>query len=107
MEAKRSFIDDSTSGSKDRVEPEMDPSMFTSFLEICMKLLHNNRAIKGLQELITRCTRTMPREPCIVLKLGKHMTQTRREMRLITQIGEYVMDQVILDLGSDANVLPK
>jgi len=28
-------------------------------------------------------------------------------MRLIAQIGEYEMDQVILDLGSDANVLPK
>ena len=29
------------------------------------------------------------------------------EMRLTTQIGDYEMDQVILDLGSDANVLPK
>ena len=28
-------------------------------------------------------------------------------MRLTTQIGEYDMDQVILDLGSGANVLPK
>ena len=28
-------------------------------------------------------------------------------MRLIVQIGDYEMDQVILDLGSDANVLPK
>lgn len=28
-------------------------------------------------------------------------------MRLTAQIGEYEMDQVILDLGSDTNVLPK
>ena len=28
-------------------------------------------------------------------------------MWLTTQIGEYEMDQVVLDLGSDANVLPK
>lgn len=28
-------------------------------------------------------------------------------MRLIAQIGEYEIDQVILDLGSDVNVLPK
>ena len=28
-------------------------------------------------------------------------------MRLTPQIGEYEMDQGILDLGSDANVLPK
>jgi len=30
-----------------------------------------------------------------------------REMRLTMQIGEYDMDQVILDLGLDMNVLPK
>ena len=28
-------------------------------------------------------------------------------MQLIAQISDYEMDQVILDLGSDANVLPK
>ena len=28
-------------------------------------------------------------------------------MQLTAQIGDYEMDQVILDLGSDANVLPK
>ena len=32
---------------------------------------------------------------------------TGREMRLTAQIGDYEMDQVILDLRSDANVLPK
>ena len=30
-----------------------------------------------------------------------------REMCLTAQIGAYDMDQVIIDLGSDANVLPK
>lgn len=48
MEAKRSFVDASTSGSKDRLEMEMDPSMFTMFLETCMKLLHDIKAVKGL-----------------------------------------------------------
>lgn len=28
-------------------------------------------------------------------------------MRLTAQIGDYEMDQVVLDLGSDTNVLPK
>jgi hypothetical protein len=50
---------------------------------------------------------TTPGEPRVVRKIGKHKTRTGREMRLTTQIGEYEMDQVILDLGSDANVLPK
>ena len=74
MGAKRSFADASTLGSKDRLEPEMDPSMLTTFLETCMKLLRDNKAVKGLQEFITRCARTAPREPRIFRKLGKHTT---------------------------------
>ena len=70
-----------------------------------MKLLRDNKAVKGLQELITRCAGLG--EPHVVQKLGKHALHTRREMRLTTQIGEHEIDQVILDLGSDANVLPK
>ena len=70
-----------------------------------MKLLHNYKAVKGLQELITRCAG--PGEPCVVWKLRKHTTRTVREMRLTVQFREYEMDQVIFDLGSDANVLPK
>jgi len=43
----------------------------------------------------------------MVRKQGKNALHTGREMRLIVQIGDYEMDQVILDLGSDANALPK
>jgi len=55
LEARKSFAKVSTLGSKDQFELEMDPSMLTTFLETCMKLLRDNRAVKGLQELITRC----------------------------------------------------
>jgi len=72
-----------------------------------MKLLCDSKAVKGLQELINRCAGTMPGEPHVVRKIGKHAVRTGREMRLIAPIGEYEMDQVILDLGSDMNVLPK
>ena len=48
MEAKKSFADASTLGRKDRLELKMDPSMLTTFLETCMKLLHDNKAVKGL-----------------------------------------------------------
>ena len=34
-------------------------------------------------------------------------TRTRREMRLTSQIGEFEMDEVILDLGLEVNVLAK
>jgi len=61
--------------------------------------------LKGLQELITRCVG--PGAPRVVWKLGKHALCTRQEMRLTVQIEDYEMDQVILDLGSDANVIPK
>lgn len=43
----------------------------------------------------------------MVWKVGKHALCIGREMRLTAQIGEYEMDQVILDLGSDVNILPK
>lgn len=55
MEAKKNFTEASTSGSKDQLEPRMDPSMLTTFQEICMKILCNSKVVKGLQELITRC----------------------------------------------------
>ena len=107
MEAKKSYVDASTSGSKDRSEPEMDPSMLMTFLETCMKLLQTSKAIKSLQELISKCTRTTSGESRLVWKIGKHATRMGREMWFTTQIGEYEMDQVIMDIGSDVNILPK
>lgn len=43
----------------------------------------------------------------VVNKLHRHKKKTRKETRLTVQIREYDMDQVILDLRSDANVLPR
>lgn len=105
MEAKKSFMKASTSSSKDKIELEMDPSMLTTFLETCMKFLRDSKAVKRLQELITRCAGS--EEPRVVQKLRKHTMRIGREMRLTVQIGEYEMDQVILDLVSDASVLSK
>lgn len=56
MEAKKTFVEVSTLASKDQPKPRMDPSMFTNFLETCMKLLRDNKAVKGLHEFITKCT---------------------------------------------------
>jgi len=74
-----------------------------------MKLLRDSKTMKGLHELINKCaSRENSLEgPCVVIKIGKNKARTGREMRLTAQIGEYEMEQVILDLGSDANVLPK
>jgi len=107
MEARKSFAHASTSTSKDRLEPEMDPSMLITFLETCMKLLCYSKAIKGLQELINRCVGTLPGGLRVVWKIGKHAMRMGREMRLTAQIREYEMNQVIMDIGSDVNVLQK
>lgn len=48
MEAKKTFANASTSGNKDRPEPEMDPYMLTTFLETYMKLLSDSKAMKRL-----------------------------------------------------------
>ena len=66
MEANKSFMEASTSGSKDKLEPEMDPSMLTTFLETCMKLLRDSKDVKGMQEIITRCAGTVPGELHVV-----------------------------------------
>jgi len=48
MEAKKSFAEGSILVSKEQAELGMDPSMLTTFLETCMKLLHYNKVVKGL-----------------------------------------------------------
>lgn len=48
MEEKKNFIEASTLGNKDEADQEMDPSMLTTFLETCMKLLCDSKAVKGL-----------------------------------------------------------
>ena len=46
IEAKKSFTEASTSGSKDQPELGMEPSMLTTFLETCMKLLRENKELR-------------------------------------------------------------
>jgi len=43
----------------------------------------------------------------VVQNIGKHKIKTIWDMILTTQIGGYEMDQVISNLQSDADVLPK
>jgi len=43
----------------------------------------------------------------VLRKINKYKARIAHEMRLTVHIGEYEMDQVILDLGSDANVFSK
>lgn len=72
-----------------------------------MKLLRDSKVVKGLQELIDKCVGNTLEGTHVVRKIGQRKARIGHEMRLTAQIGEYEMHQVILDLGSDANVLPK
>lgn len=94
MKAKKSFVEASTSRSQDKPAEEMEPSMLTTFLETCMKLLRDSKVVKGLQELINKCARreNAPDRPCVVRKIGKHKARMGREMRLTMSTREYEMD---------------
>lgn len=74
-----------------------------------MKRLRNRKVVKGLEELINKCAgkEGAPEGHRTIRKIGKHKTRIGRKMRLFTQIGEYEMDQVILDMGLDVNFFPK
>jgi hypothetical protein len=64
--------------------------------------------VNALYEMIDHCTqeREIPITQRVVNQV-LHKKRTNREFRLSAQIGEYDVDNVILDLGSDVNVLPK
>jgi len=74
-----------------------------------MKLLCDIKAVKALQELINKCAgkEGAPEGHRAVRKIGKHKMRIGREMRVTAQIGEYEMDQFILDLGSDVKFFLK
>ena len=69
-----------------------------------MKILRNHNALKELQKFIAVCE---PQRRVDKEKTVNRVRRTSREMRLNAQIGEYDMTDVILDLGSEVNVLTK
>jgi len=48
METNKIFVEASTSGSQEKPVEKTDPSMITTFLETCMRLLCDNKVVKGL-----------------------------------------------------------
>ena len=69
-----------------------------------MKLLRNQNALHELQKFIASCE---PQRSSSKEKTINRVRRTGREMRLNVQIGDYDMTDVILDLGSEVNVLTK
>jgi hypothetical protein len=80
----------------------------TDFLKSCLELMQDETTLNTLRRMIDQCTQdkevpTMQKAVNQVL----HKKRTNKEFILSAQIGEYDMDNVILDLGSDINVLPR
>ena len=69
-----------------------------------MKLLRNQNALNELQRVIASCE---PQRSSGKEKTINRVKRTGIEMRLNAQIGEYDMTDIILDLGSEVNVLTK
>lgn len=90
------------------MSPKSDEAV-KPFLQACMKLLCNQKAMDNLQALIYSCVENVSPQPDVktVNKLYKNKKRAGVEIHMTTQIGDYEMDQFIPDLGSDSNVMPK
>ena len=73
-----------------------------SFLRSCLKLVRNEKAIGELQRIIDHYQQpsSVSSTQHVFHSIMGH-TITGREMRLTAKIGEFEMDEVILDLGSN------
>jgi hypothetical protein len=83
-------------------------STLREFLRSCVELMKDETVLNALCEMIDHCAqeREIPTAQRVVNQV-LCKKRTNGEFRLSAQIGEYDVDNVILDLGSDVNVLPK
>ena len=113
MEAKKYFVDSSIAVAPAQPHQQQSQlqeastdkvSTLSSFLQSCLKLLRNHNALSELQKVIASCK---PQQGSDQAKAVHRVRRTGREMRLNAQLGEQEMTDVILDLGSEVNVLTK
>jgi hypothetical protein len=78
------------------------------FLRICVELIKYEIVLNALYEIMDHCVQgreTLTTQRVVNQVLNKK--RTNGEFRLSSHIGEYDVDNVILNLGYDVNVLPK
>jgi hypothetical protein len=80
---------------------------FEIFLKSCLDLMKYEESLNALRWMIAQCTQDkeipMTYRPVNQVLRKK---RTNKEFRLSAQVGEYDMDNVILDLGSYVNFIP-
>jgi predicted phosphatase len=83
-------------------------STIKDFFHSCIKILSDPSSVKILQNILEKCSNEIEQklEPKIVNHLHTRR-RTSREFRLNSNIGDFNMGDIILDLGSEVNVLPK
>jgi len=78
-----------------------------TFLQSCVKLLNDPSSVKVLQNMLERCNTEV--EGKLEKKTINHLhtrSRTSREFRLNSNIGDFNMGYIILDLGFEVNVFP-
>jgi hypothetical protein len=83
-------------------------SKLMEFLCTCVKLIRDKYVVQELQNLIRQyeLKKIDPLLNRAVQQIGKRR-RTNKELHLNGQIGEYDIDYVVLDLGSEVNVMMK
>ena len=78
-------------------------SKLKPFLSSCLVLIQDKDALSELEALIE----TLPKKDPLAKKVNSVKTKFKmgREIMMFVQIGNYEMDYIILDLGSDVKIL--
>ena len=111
LEARQDFVDSdlpAPNKQHQQLQSQEDSqgqvSTLSLFLQSCIKLLRNQNALNELQKVIQSCE---PHQSPDSERAVSRVRRTGREMRLHAQVGEYDMKDIILDLGSEVNILTK
>ena len=83
-------------------------SKIMDFLYSCINLIKDERVVQELQHLIRQYEigRVDPLLNKVVHQVSRKR-RTNKELHLNAQIGDYDIDYVVLDLGSEVNVMTK
>jgi hypothetical protein len=86
-----------------RMPPEGQVITIKEFLQSCIKMLSDPSYVKIFQNILGKCSNKTKQK--LEPKIVNHL-HTSREFRLNSNIGDFSMEDIILDLGSKVNVLP-
>ena len=89
-------------------QPLEKVSNIKTFLQSCVKLLNDPSSVKVLQNMLEICNKEAKGK--LEKKTINHLhirRRTGREFTLNANVGDFNMGDIILDLGSKENGLPK